>query len=64
MYKYNCENVFVFFFFLIFFTSCKSSKEITEKNIQFLKVNSKCLFEGFERDTYKYKKCIKDNMAK
>ena len=63
MYKIDCENVFNIFL-LIFSTSCKSSKEITEKNIKFLKVNSKCLFEGFERDTYKYKKCIKDNMAK
>ena len=56
--------MFLIFFLLIFSTSCTSSKEITEKNIKFLKVNSKCLFEGFERDTYKYKKCIKDNMDK
>ena len=53
-----------FLFLLLFSMSCAPSKERTEKNIKFLRVNSKCLFEGFERDTYKYKKCIKDNMAK
>ena len=57
------RGVFILFL-LLFSLSCTPSQEITEKNIKFLKVNSKCLFEGFERDTYKYKKCIKDNMAK
>ena len=44
--------------------SYSTSKELAEKNVKFQKVVSKCLFDGFERDTFKYKTCIKENMAK
>ena len=51
-------------FLLLFLSSCTTSSEIVEKNVKFLKVRAKCLFDGFERDTFKYKTCIKKNMAK
>ena len=50
--------------FLLFISSCTTSKEIADYNVKFQKVRSKCLFDGLERDTFKYKKCIKENMAK
>ena len=49
---------------LLLTLSCTTSKELGEKNVKFQKVRSKCLFDGFERDTFKYKTCIKKNMAK
>ena len=50
--------------FLLFISCCTTSKEIADYNVKFQKVRSKCLFDGLERDTFKYKKCIKENMAK
>ena len=49
---------------LLFTSSCTTNKETADYNVKFQKVRSKCLFDGLERDTFKYKKCIKENMAK
>ena len=49
---------------LFFISGCTTSKELGEKNVKFQKVRSKCLFDGFERDTFKYKTCVKENMPK
>jgi hypothetical protein len=49
---------------LLLTLSCTTSKELGEKNVKFQKVVSKCLFDGFERDTFKYKTCVKENMPK
>ena len=49
---------------LLFISSCPTTKETADYNLKFQKVRSKCLFDGFERDTFKYKTCIKENMAK
>ncbi len=49
---------------LLFISSCTTTKETADYNVKFQKVRAKCLFDGFERDTFKYKKCIKKNMAK
>ena len=43
--------------------SCTTSKELGEKNVKFQKVVSKCLFDA-DRDTFKYKTCVKENMPK
>ena len=56
-------KVFILVFFLLTL-SCSTSKELDKKNIKFQKVVSKCLFDGFERDTFKYKTCVKENMPK
>ena len=47
---------------LLFTLSCTTSKELAKKNIKFQKVSSKCLFDGFDRDTFKYKTCVKEGM--
>ena len=57
-------RVFLILIVLLFTSSCTTSKETADYNIKFQKVRSKCLFDGFERDTFKYKTCIKKNMAK
>ena len=49
---------------LLLISGCTTSKETADYNVKFQKVRSKCLFDGFERDTFKYKMCIKENMAK
>ena len=49
---------------LLFISGCTITKETADYNLKFQKVRSKCLFDGFERDTFKYKTCIKENMAK
>ena len=55
---------FLILIVLLFLSSCTTSKELADYNVKFQKVRSKCLFDGFERDTFKYKTCIKENMAK
>ena len=49
---------------LLFTLSCTTSKETADYNLKFQKVRSKCLFDGNERNTFKYQTCIKENMAK
>ena len=55
---------FLILIVLLFLSSCTTSKELADYNVKFQKVTSKCLFDGYERDTFKYKTCIKENMAK
>ena len=49
---------------LLLISGCTTTKETADYNVKFQKVRAKCLFDGFERDTFKYKTCIKENMAK
>ena len=46
---------------LLFISGCTTTKETADYNVKFQKVRSKCLFDA-ERDTFKYKTCIKENM--